>query len=637
MSLLRVFLVLPAFVAFGSAAVAQDAWTPTHHFLPMTVEGFLQTPNYPQLEEAWNKTSIGQLFNDRRMQPFIESQRAIMNREWDGIGLRLGLTLEDVQEIASGEVLAAWYGATEPRHEYRVLVSVDTRGRDAALGRFLTQLRADLQQRDATRTVDQAAGVELEIHELPRRPGDITIRQVVVAVAQGRLILADRADVVRALLAELQGATGQKLLVDTEAFKAVEHRLSHDDQPLIRWFVRPLDFAATLQKISAGPGGSTDDIVGLLRNQGFDALQGAGGHFHFGEPNADIVHHAWIYAPPTTDKPDKYELAARMLQFPNSQIEPPPGWVLPGAGTYARLNWRLEEAFWAAETLVNEAIGADTFRDTLEGIREDPQGPQIDIANDIVANFDDRVTAITDSVITPDEVEDRLALGIRLTNAQQTKAALDKTMRNDPNAFAFPYDGHEIWEVRQQAEPADLDIGNIEDFGFDIAPTPGQPGAAGAGNGPLLDHWAITVHGDWLFFSSHAQMLVDIIQHAERPAGDQQPLGKTAEYTRAVEVLTDRGVDKPAFFRVMLPGRACRGRYELLKRGQLKESESIFMSVVRRIFSSEGDNGLPEIDNKKLPPFAVLEDYMTPLILSFTTEPDGWSSQGVMLSRPDQE
>ena len=40
--------------------------------------------------------------------------------------------------------------------------------------------------------------------------------------------------------------------------------------------------------------------------------------------------------------------------------------------------------FWASETLLNEAFGDEIFKDIIEGIRDDEDGPQIDIAKNVL-------------------------------------------------------------------------------------------------------------------------------------------------------------------------------------------------------------------------------------------------------------
>ncbi len=57
----------------------------------------------------------------------------------------------------------------------------------------------------------------------------------------------------------------------------------------------------------------------------------------------------------------------------------------------------MEDAFWASETLINEAFGDEIFRPMIDGIKEDEEGPQIDVEKDFFPNLDDQLILITDN------------------------------------------------------------------------------------------------------------------------------------------------------------------------------------------------------------------------------------------------
>ena len=56
----------------------------------------------------------------------------------------------------------------------------------------------------------------------------------------------------------------------------------------------------------------------------------------------------------------------------------------------------MQKAFESVRTLVDEIADDEVFEDVLKSIETDPNGPQIDIRNDLVAHLADRVTVVSD-------------------------------------------------------------------------------------------------------------------------------------------------------------------------------------------------------------------------------------------------
>ena len=180
--------------------------------------------------------------------------------------------------------------------------------------------------------------------------------------------------------------------------------------------------------------GNQVDIVKLLDNQGFDAVKAAGGILALAGEKYQLLHRGSILAPAVTDQPSKYKLAARMLQFENAPMAPIPAWVHSEAASFARLNPKFEEIFWASETLLNEAFGDDIFKDIIEGIRDDEDGPQIDIAKNVLPNLDNELILVTDNTLPSQLNSERMLIAIRVSDAEAIGKAISKAMDAEPDA-----------------------------------------------------------------------------------------------------------------------------------------------------------------------------------------------------------
>ena len=153
----------------------------------------------------------------------------------------------------------------------------------------------------------------------------------------------------------------QKSLKDDAAYQATMARVraaAGDAQPHLRWFVEPFGYVETLRASAGGRKKRGTDLLKVLANQGFSAIKGLGGFVQFATAENELLHRTFVYAPPVNSSGEKYNLAARMLKFPNSEDLAPPGWMPHQTTNYLTLHWKMQEAFEHSKTLVDEVAGA---------------------------------------------------------------------------------------------------------------------------------------------------------------------------------------------------------------------------------------------------------------------------------------
>src|SRR5262249_49812628 len=147
------------------------------------------------------------------------------------------------------------------------------------------------------------------------------------------------------------------------------------------------------------------DYLRVLQKQGFAAVQGIGGHVFFATDGVEMLHRTYVYAPPVAGAKEKYELAMRMLDFPNTapgQLEPQV-WALPEIASYLSFNWKMRDAFKFSETLVDAIINdKGAFKDIWDNLRTDPNGPMIDIYKELLDHLGTRATLLSDVVVPVD-------------------------------------------------------------------------------------------------------------------------------------------------------------------------------------------------------------------------------------------
>lgn len=319
-----------------------------------------------------------------------------------------------------------------------------------------------------------------------------------------------------------------------------------------------------------------------------------------------------------------------MLQFENKPLADIPTWVHDNAASFNRLNLKIENAFWASETLINEAFGDEIFKDIIEGIRDDEDGPQIDIAKNVLPNLDDQVMLITDNTQPADVNCERMLVAIRVRDAKAIKMAIRKAMEVEPDASKMDVlPGVEIWRVQRGEGGDDFDkelFGDLE-LGFE-EDTEEPP--------PLLEHWAIALVDQgpgskvpYLMFSSHPDLLVLAATRIQQ--GAKGGAASLPQVQAIVASLIELGCKAPSFDRVVRTKLSMRAKYQLLRQGKLKESDSIMASLYRRMFEDE-EGGQPDpLNAAKLPPLEQIEKHLPDGGSYFETIDDGWSMTGFLL------
>ena len=629
--------------SLGQDKAATEKYKLAIELLPDTVAGLVRIPNLPRFCEAWENTSLGKLLEDEAMQPFIEAQRQRAKNYLEAFDNKVGIRPEDLYNVASGELAISWLPfPNDKRRPFALCVIADVRGRAKEADAAIEKLDKDLQAANWIRKDTEHLGQTIRVYSTEPKPGQLKVEQIVITLDETRLIAADRDLVVTDLLDTIAGEAEGKPVVQLQEF---QHVLKKSSQAIlepvksgggtiaIEWFARPFQMARILRESFDVDRGNQVDIVKLLENQGFDAVKAAGGILALAGEKYQLLHRGSILAPAVTDQPSKYKLAARMLQFENAPMAPIPAWVHSEAASFARLNPKFEEIFWASETLLNEAFGDDIFKDIIEGIRDDEDGPQIDIAKNVLPNLDNELILVTDNTLPSQLNSERMLIAIRVSDAEAIGKAISKAMDAEPDATildAVP--GVDIWRVQRGGDEdaldedlfGDLDIGLGEE---EIEKTP-----------PLLDHWAIAMidrgvnsEAAYLMFSNDPDMLVAAAKRirSKTKAG----LADEPEIKDLISSLSDLGCKSPSMDRIVRTRLSMRAKYNLLREGKLKDSDSVLSSFYRRFLEDEEAESDEAINATDLPPLSTIEKYLPNGGGFMETTKDGWSLTGFLLSQ----
>ncbi|MGA2502297.1 MAG: hypothetical protein ABSH20_31530, partial [Tepidisphaeraceae bacterium] len=326
------------------------ATTPTEELFPATTTGFLSIANVKQLSEHWDQTQLGKLAKDPLMKPFVDDLRHQFDRRWAGVEERLGVTIEDLRDVPTGEVGMATI-LPAPDDAVTAIVA-DVTGNQKGAKELLTRITAHMTKRGAKQSKRLVLGIELLVFDVPKMTtadgNDIAAHQTAYFLTDELFGAVDDLKIMIAMVPRLtkgDGAAGPApakeeapatlqtppktgtpakpqaavapaagTLAEVAGFQAVIARAKADAvaAPQVHWYVQPLGYMESLRA-------STPErerrkgrsMIDSFKTQGFTALQAVGGYLDFATEGVELVHRTAVYAP------GPFQKSMKMMVFPN--------------------------------------------------------------------------------------------------------------------------------------------------------------------------------------------------------------------------------------------------------------------------------------------------------------------------------
>jgi len=626
---------------------AAASFQPSEKVFPATTRAWLSVADPQAFRDSFDRTQYGQLLKDPVMKPFVESFRAQLRSAGRQRLGKLGLTLEDLEKVPGGELAIATIESQ--KGTLATVLLVDTTGHEAETRELIDTITRRLVEQKATKVAGSGSTPQVTTYLLPSDPADVAQRQrqVSFALATSALVVGDDPVQVGQVFASLaQGR--QDCLATIKAFDAVAAQcrkaMPAKAAPL-RWYADPLGYAKAYRAANPprekrkGP-----DYVAILTRQGFDAVKGAGGVVFFDDGIHDMRHHSMIYAPPLEGRQpfaaDRFDLAARMLHFPDADRIDPPQWVPQAVSSWVALRWDIQNAFASAESLVDDIVGEKgVFDDVIASLKEDPDGPQIDVEQDLVACLGKSVSIISDYATPIDTESERLVIAIEAIDAERVAKTVARSMSTDPDMAKVEFNGHEIWELVDRS--MSIPKLEVETPGGSVAHADHEHddhhrrGKLREREEKLLPHSAVTVAHGHLLIASHR----DFLERVLTASAANESLASTADYAL---VTTELNRLFPAKTSMRSFGRAdesIRPVYEMLRQGAMPKSKSLMGQLLNGILGDgkEGSVRAQKIDGSTLPEFELIRQYFGTVGLGVESLPDGWHIAGVALPRSQQE
>lgn len=604
---------------------------PTDQLLPQSTKAYLSIPDVQDFRQRWRQTQLGQLAADPVMQPFTQDLQRQFRAKLFSRSVSLALTGDELLGACGGELCIAGVQAGGDAKGHASVLIVDVTGHRAQAEALLAKFAEELTRQNARRTVKKVAGQELVMHEVPRQRGAVEAEKVIRFLAHDVLVIGNHEATCVEILERLVGSRKDSTLATLASYRHIMDRAAAeagDMAPQVRWYVDPFGYAQVLRAANVGPKKRRKDMLAILKSEGFDAIQAVGGYVHLATDEHEMLHRTLVYAPAVEATPQRYRLAARMLNFPNSSEWDWNTWLPRDLATTIRFNCEIEPAFEHAKTLVDAVAGDEGFfEDLLSSIKEDPNGPQIDVRADFVRHLGNRVTVLSDYVYPVSPKSERMLVAIEVTDEEAVRKTIQKTLESDPEARRLEVEGYAVWEILDQDDKQSPDL----DLGLDGIDPIGEAPAAEEEEERLLRNSALTVAQGHLMISTH----VDLLQRLMQTRPDHDQITRCEDFRLVNEQLQKIGAGEDSVRSFSRTDEEYRPTYELIRQGKMPESESLLGKLLNRLLGSDDVDVLREqkIDGSQLPDYETVRRYLGPAGLFVRSEDDGWYASGVLLNK----
>ena len=634
-------LISPSFLA---------AAAPAERIFPDATKGFVSIQNLKDFGELWKQTQFGKLLDDPLMENF---NNEIQKRLTERMENTFGLTLDGISDLPSGEVAFGMIAVTNQVPGF--VLTMDVAGKRTETDTYLANLTQKLVAAGAKSAAEIHRGQQITVLTFPPpevpTPRPLGTTRIEIAVEpiertayymffQDTLIASNQMHLLQ-LIADRIAAPAGRSLADVEAYQVVMKRCIDDipnqTPPIIRWYIEPLDYGESVRTLLRGPviqgRGQKPSIFSVLKQQGLDAVQGVGGVVTVKTEAQESVSRTFIY----TKKP--YRLAMRMLNFPDNTHFALPAWMPSDLARSTTLYLDPMAIFDNIGPFADAYIGEEgVWKDIIDGLRTDPYGPRIDLRGELLVHLGNRVMGMTRHAkpITPKSESRVIAVELKPGHEPAMRTGVEKLFNSDPDWQATMHRAHRIWHRKPMrvAEP-----GNIG-----LAVRPAAPNSLleeEEGFPPVFPDGGVVIARGTLFFASDIDYLKVILDRLDAPAeAARSTIGSQADYEEVERIFAGMGLsNKPHFFRAFArTHETLRPTYEMLRRGQMAQSQSVVGKLLNVVFMPDNATGMrPQLlDGSTLPEFDRIQHYFGKAGIYGITEANGYFIKGFTVERGER-
>lgn len=624
---LTVLLIASVWAGKASAQIATD------QFFADSTAYYVVVPNWPVMKGAYESTEFAKLLKKPEFKEFGEELGGQIESRFAEANGRFGITIEDIQGVAQGEVAMGSVVIAEGEKKYlsNVLV-IDVRTNKAAGEKMLADIQKKLTAKGATVVNDGSAigAVKITTMKLPRARNEISSKQVFYLSANGWVVMAESLAAMKSVgEGVVNGAASGAKLAQAPGYVETRKRCQAGfgpEKPHLQWYISLVQIAATDVKQNGNKKQKSGrSKLRALVATGWDKVAGVGGDLTFNFEGHEHFQRIFAYVEGTGSLSDRLFKSARMLAFWNQDLTDSK--VLPGFGgplaNFATVKIDVDEVFRNAEFYVDEITKKPgTFAEALNAIKTEARGHKVDLAA-LAGSLGPTANVATENAKPITTESEKLLVGLTITDRTIFDEQFPRFMKGERfSEREGVAGGVRIWEKEDEED----DLG---------PPMPGEEEEEEGSDGILgrFKTYAVVpasteFPGGILYASNDPKYLTAVIEK----------LPESIELAADYKVASDKiNAIKQGAFNIKSFRRedlALELAYELTRQGKIDEADAGIGQLVNSIFSMS-DTPRKKVDGKKLP--ADYEKLVAPSLGTscwfMNTEENGWYISGFGLSK----
>ncbi len=543
--LLSAAMLLTSTLVVEETRAAEES-VPTDRLLPPRVVAYVTVPSASKLKNGWQGSSYGRIFSDPKLADFRDDVLKKIKTSTEVLEKNIGLTLDELLAIPSGEVSLAIVHPPAGKVAIVAFLEFGESGQavDSLLDKVSEKLTAAEMKRKESEFDDTSitSFVKQPDAAADPKPNGGSGRSVSWFVRDSTLVISSEVAALESVLVRWDGEHA-RTFAESRVYEYIVERCSDDDEALLYWYVDPIGLYKSVIALAGPAGAQLSAGLFVVPMLGLDKLKALGGSMDFGGEKYDSIARTVAYV----DGPPSGLLAA--LQF-SAEEQRPPSWVSAETTRYFTLNWDVEAAYTAIESLVDSFRQPGTLQKMLDGMVANDG--RLHPKTDVIDQLSGKVHVAIDLPKPDDPSSMRALVAVGVKDEKKMQGVL-ATLAKDPT---FP--------------------GKVREFqGSTLYELP----IRGAGTA------AISVVGGQIMFSNSVQRLEQVI----RRDSDRRTLAESDAFQRLVREIPQ----KTALLAFQADDGQMRVVYEALRNGA-------------REAPAEG------IDFEKLPAFSAIEKYLKP-------------------------
>ena len=440
-----VALVFTVLIAWDSAAFAQSDMLPerpeTQQLLPETTVGLVKLRDFREFTEKLKESSAGQMIQSDSVAPLVESLYENATKQYENVREQVGLSLEDLQSLPSGEMTVAWIAPR--RKDMAFVVMIETDEENEAVNRALDRGRELFEEESATE-------VESEENEF-----NITIETVSISGSpayfanhDGLLIGSTSKQELENIFIRWAGGEVAKVrpLSKNRKFVTISKRCSVSDDALpdARFYADPIG----IFKLAARGDAGMQFGVALLPTLGLDGVLAVGGNMYLSHDNYESISQGHLLLA----SPKEGILNALALKPDDYTPEP---WVPVELAQYVTTSWDVPQMMASIQEISDKIVDGQFEEFFLNMQKElEKENSDIDVREDLIAHLSGRITVVRPILSGAELNGIGNAVSLGIGDTEQLEASVQKLMEIEKIGEWWSereYSGLKYWGVSEKS------------------------------------------------------------------------------------------------------------------------------------------------------------------------------------------